>query len=293
MLSDAEWAQIAADIMHLTGLAPHGQEDDAVRWIAVRHGEDHIHLVAMLARQDGTRPRFWNDYYRLGEACQAAEEKYGLARTPPRDGTAARRPSRAETEKAARQRHPEPARVTLRRAVAEAAAVSRSEDDFFARLAVAGIGIRRRYSQRNPGQVTGYAVALPGHQARDGKPVFFSGGKLAADLTLPALRRRWPDGCGTGTDRQQRLNNMPESTVASPGCGHHVRARGPGPQRSALLALGPASRALRPASTSLKDAICMACRMRSSIGMPSCASTCTRTTQVIASPTEAGSCWPS
>jgi hypothetical protein len=36
-LSDDEWAQIACDVMNRTGLAPHGQEDDAVRWIAVRH----------------------------------------------------------------------------------------------------------------------------------------------------------------------------------------------------------------------------------------------------------------
>jgi hypothetical protein len=56
MLSDDEWAQIACEIMHRTGLAPYGQDDDAVRWVAVRHADDHIHLVAMLARQDGTRP---------------------------------------------------------------------------------------------------------------------------------------------------------------------------------------------------------------------------------------------
>jgi len=42
--------------MHRTGLSPYGQEDEAVRWIVVRHGEDHIHLVAMLARQDGGKP---------------------------------------------------------------------------------------------------------------------------------------------------------------------------------------------------------------------------------------------
>ena len=54
LLSDAEWAQIAQDVMHRTGLCPRGDEDDAVRWIAIRHGPDHIHLVAMLARQDRT-----------------------------------------------------------------------------------------------------------------------------------------------------------------------------------------------------------------------------------------------
>lgn len=37
MLSDDEWAHIAQDVMNRTGLAPYGQEDDAVRWIAVRH----------------------------------------------------------------------------------------------------------------------------------------------------------------------------------------------------------------------------------------------------------------
>ena len=72
MLSDAEWGQLAHDIMHRTGLAPHGQDDEAIRWIAVRHAADHIHVVAMLARQDGTRPQFWNDYFRVREA-RAAE----------------------------------------------------------------------------------------------------------------------------------------------------------------------------------------------------------------------------
>ena len=37
MLSDDEWAQLACEIMHRTGLAPYGQEDEAVRWVAVRH----------------------------------------------------------------------------------------------------------------------------------------------------------------------------------------------------------------------------------------------------------------
>ena len=51
--------------------------------------------------------------------------------------------------------------------------------------------VRKRLSTRNPAEVTGYAVALPGDAARDGGPVWFGGGKLAADLTLPKLRRRW------------------------------------------------------------------------------------------------------
>jgi HPt (histidine-containing phosphotransfer) domain-containing protein len=191
MLSDTEWAQIAQDVMHRTGLCPRGDEDDAVRWIAIRHGPDHIHLVAMLARQDRTRPRVHNERYRVRDACLAAEERYGLRSTAPADRTAARRPTRAETGKAERQGRGEPARLTLRRHVSTAAASASSTEEFFARLDQAGVLVRLRYSTRNPGQVTGYAVALPGDTTKAGEPVWYGGGKLAADLTWPRLCQRW------------------------------------------------------------------------------------------------------
>jgi hypothetical protein len=191
LLSDAEWAGIARDVMHRTGLCPRGEEDDAVRWIAIRHGPDHIHLVAMLARQDRTRPRVWNERYRVRDACLAAEREYGLRSTAPADRTAARRPTRAETGKAERQHRGEPSRLTLRRHVSTAAASASSTEEFFARLDQAGVLVRLRYSTRNPGQVTGYAVALPDDTTKAGEPVWFGGGKLAADLSWPRLCQRW------------------------------------------------------------------------------------------------------
>jgi hypothetical protein len=203
MLSDAEWGHLARDIMDRTGLAPHGQDDEAVRWIAVRHAGDHIHIVGTLARQDGGRPQFWNDYYRVREACQAAEERHGLLRTAPADRTADRRPARAEHEKARREGRPEAPRITLRRAVANAAAGAGSEEEFFARLREAGVLVRVRYSTRNPGQVTGYAVALTGDTAHAGGPLWFGGGKLAADLTLPKLRARWDGASAPARPRAQ------------------------------------------------------------------------------------------
>jgi hypothetical protein len=87
----------------------------------------------------------------------------------------------------------EPPRVTLRRAVQAAAAASSGEPEFFGRLADAGIQVRLRHSQLHSGQVTGYAVALPGDLTRNSNLVWYGGGKLASDLTLPALRRRWAD----------------------------------------------------------------------------------------------------
>jgi hypothetical protein len=155
----------------------------------------------MLARQDGRRPGLCHDRYRVRDACLAAEQRYGLRPTAPADRTAARRPSRAETGKTARRGLGEPPRVTLRRHVTTAAAASGSEEEFFARLEAAGVIARRRLSVTSPGHVTGYAVALPGDTGTDGGPVWYGGGKLAADPTWPKLRQRWTSPGTVPVDR--------------------------------------------------------------------------------------------
>ncbi len=237
ILSDDEWAQIAGDVMNRTGLSPYGQEDDAVRWIAVRHGDDHIHIVAMLARQDRQRVRLDFERLRVRKACLAAEERYGLQSTAPGDRTAARRPSRAEAEKAARRGLDEAPRITLRRRVTTAAATSASSAEFFARLQAAGVLARPRHSSRDPGQVTGYAVALPGDTARDGSPVWYGGAKLAPDLSWPKLSQRWP---GTGHAPSRRLTAAERD--AAWGQAARVAAEATG-QIRALAATDPAAAA--------------------------------------------------
>jgi hypothetical protein len=84
----------------------------------------------------------------------------------------------------------------LRRRVRAAAGACSDLPSFLERLRADGVLVRERYSQRTPGEVTGYAVAL----RPDGRePVWFGGGKLAPDLTLPKLQARWADG-GRKTD---------------------------------------------------------------------------------------------
>jgi hypothetical protein len=73
-------------------------------------------------------------------------------------------------------------------------AASANEHDFFDRLEHAGLLVRKRFSTRNPGEVTGYSVAQPRDVDAAGQPIWFGGGRLAADLTLPKLRRRWENG---------------------------------------------------------------------------------------------------
>jgi hypothetical protein len=63
-LADGEFAKVATGIMDRTGLAPE-RDEGGVRWVAVRHAPDHIHIVATLARQDGRRPKIWNDFYKV------------------------------------------------------------------------------------------------------------------------------------------------------------------------------------------------------------------------------------
>jgi hypothetical protein len=189
-LSDGEWDDVAREVLDRTGLAPR-EDTGGCRWVAVRHAEDHVHLVVTLARQDGQAVSTFRDYYRVGETCRAVEDRYGLTVTPARDRTAAKRPTRAETEKARRTGRAEPPRVTLAREVRYAAATASGEQDFFDRLARIGVLVRPRYSDRTPGQVTGYAVALPTGATADGAPVWFGGGKLAPDLTWPQLQHRW------------------------------------------------------------------------------------------------------
>lgn len=199
-LSDAEWADIAQEYMHRIGLARR-DDDVGVRWVAIRHAEDHVHVVATLARQDGRRPRWDNDRYRSREASQFVEGKYGLVATAANGRTAAPATTRAEDRKhqltcrrRAAEGRPAPAapdREVLRRQVRTAAAGASGQGEFFARLRSDGLLVRERMSERNAGEVTGYAVAQPDRYGTGATPVYFGGGKLAPDLTLPRLQRRW------------------------------------------------------------------------------------------------------
>jgi len=185
VLTDGEWAEVATDLMHRTGIAPRG-DDGGCRWVAVRHDEVSIHVVAVLARQDGARAHPANDWHRVRATCLAAEARYGLQVTAPADKTAARHTTRAETEKAARSGQVGPARDWLRGQVQYAAAGAREPAAFLDRLQTAGVVVRER---RDPdGQLSGYAV---GRREPAGETVLFGGGKLAADLSLPKLLARW------------------------------------------------------------------------------------------------------
>lgn len=77
VLSDEQWAPVAAAFLDGAGLAPAG-DLAAVRWLAVRHGDDHVHLVATLVRQDGRTVWPRHDYRRCQSVARGIEERLGL-----------------------------------------------------------------------------------------------------------------------------------------------------------------------------------------------------------------------
>ncbi|MEU0444366.1 relaxase/mobilization nuclease domain-containing protein [Streptomyces tendae] len=193
VLSDEDWAAIARRMVAATGIAPDGDEQ-ACRWAAVRHADDHIHIIATLVRDDGRRPRLHNEARRAQTECRRIEADYNLRRVPPGDGTAAKRPTSAERHKAKRQGKDRTSREELRETVRRAVAGATSEEEFFDRLAAAGVLIRKRLAPS--GDLLGYKVALPDDRNSDKEPVFYAGSTLSPDLSLPRIRRRWSDGAG-------------------------------------------------------------------------------------------------
>ncbi|MFG2936684.1 relaxase/mobilization nuclease domain-containing protein [Streptomyces sp. NPDC048282] len=162
ILTDAQWADIAHRIVGAAGIAPEGDEE-ACRWVAVRHADDHIHIAATLVRQDGRRPRRDHDQRAVQRECRRIEVDYGLRQLKPGDGTAAKRPTSKEHFKAKRLGQVTASRDVLRQRVRRAVAAAADEAEFF---------------------------ALPGDTNDKGEPVFYSGSTLAPDLSLPRIRKR-------------------------------------------------------------------------------------------------------
>ncbi len=116
------------------------------------------------------------------------EKEYGLHRVVRGDRTAAQRPTRAEQEKAHRASHQATARERLRTTVRTAVAVATDPEEFLTVLAGTGVLVD---VQRFPsGDIRGYKVALDGDTNTAGQPIWFSGSKLAPDLSFPKIRER-------------------------------------------------------------------------------------------------------
>ncbi|UZJ26956.1 hypothetical protein RHODO2019_18900 (plasmid) [Rhodococcus antarcticus] len=194
-LTDEEWAVVAHTVADRLGFS----ETDTragVRWIAVHHGaasegRDHIHLQATLVREDGRAVHLSNDYRTLREVATDMRARFGLeVRT--RDVGAGTPPlSRVEVQRQNTTRQ-ESDREKLRRVVRACGTASRTEAEFVTMAGEHGVIVRPRWDTgTGRTAVVGYSVARPSTPGSGEDLVWFGGGKLGRDLTLPALRAGW------------------------------------------------------------------------------------------------------
>ncbi|MFI1536774.1 relaxase/mobilization nuclease domain-containing protein [Streptomyces anandii] len=222
-LSDEEWADIARRVVAATGIGPDG-DPDGCRWVAVRHAPDHIHIAATKVRADLRTARHWNDYLTADRELAAIEKEYGLQQVVRGDRTAAKRPTRAEQEKARRQGRKTTSREQLRTTVRQLVSIAASPEEFLHFLD--GIdGVRVDVQHFPSGDIRGYKVAVEGDTNAAGEPVWFSGSHLAPDLSFPKIRERL-----TGIDTppatepssRRKPNPWHQATAAAERIPHHL-----------------------------------------------------------------------
>ncbi|MFI6806420.1 relaxase/mobilization nuclease domain-containing protein [Streptomyces luteogriseus] len=186
-LSDTEWGEIAQRIVQAAGIAPAG-DDLACRWIAVRHADDHIHILATTVREDGRRPKLHDSGIRVGDACREIEKDYGLRQLKKGDRTGARRPTQAEMHKAERLGWEQPSPEWLQDRIRAAIPHVTNAEEFIAYLEASGVEVQVR---RGPsGGLLGYAAGRPGDVNEAGEQIYHPGSKISPDLSLPKIMTR-------------------------------------------------------------------------------------------------------
>ncbi|MGC4959763.1 relaxase/mobilization nuclease domain-containing protein [Actinomadura citrea] len=282
-LDDAQWADVARTAIHRLGFDADDQGGRAgCRWIAVHHGpsargNDHIHLAVNLVRDDLTIAAPGRDRIAMSRLCGEMERRYGLHVVEGRPGRgmpgythaakerAERAHRRARTARTARTQdrtqgrdvgegagRAVPETATLARKIRAAATAATDEAEFVQAAVDAGIWVRPRYGKGGDrSQVVGYSAALPGSDAGAG-PIWYGGGKLAADLSLPRLRARWTTSPKTtppgALPAWQHANDL-AAGPASTGAGTRVDAApADAPPADAAPAAGEPARQWRQAA---------------------------------------------
>ncbi|MHB9861062.1 relaxase/mobilization nuclease domain-containing protein [Streptomyces sp. YIM S03343] len=245
ILSDGEWAAIARRVVAATGIAPVG-DPDGCRWVAVRHAPDHIHIAATKVRADVRTARHWNDYLTADRELAAIEKEYGLFQVARGDRTAARRPTRAEREKARRSGHDKPARERLRTTVRTAVAAASSMEEFVHLLShIDAMLVEIVYFPS--GDVRGYKVAAEDTTTANKEPVWFSGSELAPDLSFPKILKRLESiepPQSAGQPGRRRPNPWHQATTSAERIPRHLDRTDDQASQAHLVAFGEALDAL-------------------------------------------------
>lgn len=245
MLTDDQWSAIANDFVRAMEFDDNEGTKAPCRWVAIRHGvskngNDHIHIAVNLVREDGTKASTHNDFRRAQTATRALESRYGLEELesvkaeratrgydPAEREAQARARARAKYERtrpklgadapawehlggsdrqariASEMRTDQP-RYLLALKVRGCATASENEAEFVRRMRRSGLLVRPRYADGRTDVITGYSVAARPEAGE--RPIWYGGGHLGRDLTLPRLRDGWPDTPTGASDAASEWN---------------------------------------------------------------------------------------
>ncbi|GGK69004.1 relaxase/mobilization nuclease domain-containing protein [Nocardia camponoti] len=252
------WRRIAEDMLAETGIAVPG-DAGACRWIAVHHGtsvggNDHIHIAAVLVRQD-TGKRFYpsNDFKAVRRVARRWEKALGLRFTADPDAFAQTpTATRGEQEKATRRANEgdegmlraeagAAARVQLRQVILEEAAIAGGPEEFIDRLQAHGVLVE--LVRDDSGRVRGWSVAAAGDvSAKTGKPIWFAPSRhLGADTSWPRITARW--------------QRPPRARTTPPRQPHEVLAGATEAVQSATATVRQSPDQIRPVARELQEVV--------------------------------------
>jgi len=147
-----------------------------------------------MVREDGTRwEGRWRDYTTSQQVARRLEVKHGLTQVEGRAYETTERGDRfGERQAAGRAGLASTARDQLAEMVRSAAVGSRSEAEWVRRLRAGGVVVKPYFATGSTDVATGYKAALR-PESYDDKLVFYGGGRLGRDLSLPRVRECWAE----------------------------------------------------------------------------------------------------
>jgi hypothetical protein len=177
IMSDQEWGQIASEHIDRMGLQDHP-------WVAVRHGDDHIHIVASRVNGNGEVWHGKQDRPRNMSSMRQIEKRHNLIRlTGDRDTSRLATVTRSEREKGKRLGI-DPERAQLRDALHEAVAAAQGRGPAGLEAELASRGVLFRANTTKDGlKVQGYSVSKPGWRDADNKEVWLKASEVDRKLS--------------------------------------------------------------------------------------------------------------
>lgn len=200
-LSDEQWNQAAVTFlkqMKFIGEDSDGFNSTDVPWVAIRHADDHVHIVACRVRFDATTVNIWQDYKRSHEAVREVEKQLGLSTPAPSTDLLAT-VTKGERQLATR-REAVPERTLLQQRITH----SRDHCDgtrkgFESKLTE--LGVKFKANQASTGKMNGYSFSLEGWSDAGGEQVWLQSSKIHKQL-------RWSQLEGDLDKRRQELKSL-------------------------------------------------------------------------------------